>query len=72
MPHDDAHAVAERGPCFFQAQQMKDVIAVDHHAAQHSEFWNGWTHQGHVGAEQFAVEGLRFDRATSEHRALEL
>ena len=51
---------------------MEDVIAVHHHAAEHSELWDGVANQGHVGAEQFAVKGLRLNRAATKHRAFEL
>ena len=69
MAQDDAHAVTERFEIFSQAQQMKDVVSVDHHAIQHCEFRNGPSDQIDVWAKQLAIEGLWFDGSATKHRA---
>ena len=72
MAHDDAHAVAEGLPRLRQTQEVKDVITVHHHAAEHGEFRNGVAHQGQVGTKQFAIKGLWLNCAATQHGTFKL
>jgi hypothetical protein len=71
VPSDDAQRVFERGPALRQSQQVKDVVAVHHHAAQHGELGDRGTNQGQGSAQQAAVKRNGLDGPPAQGSAFQ-
>src|SRR6185312_14859305 len=65
-PHEQLRGMDEVRERAETAEQARDIVLADHHAAEDHVFGNRWTHAIEVGAEQPPVERLWNDRA-SEH-----
>ena len=64
--------MSEGAPRRSYREQVADVSAIDHHAAEDGELWNRRSDAVEIGTERAAIEGQRLQRATAQGRALEL
>ena len=72
MPGQQLEGVLEGGQRLAQRQQMVDVGAVHHHAAEHGEFRNRRADQPEQIAQQPAIKRQRLERAAVDGRAFQI
>ena len=72
VTRQEAQSVSERFARPAKAEQMVDVGAVHHHAAENSELRNRRAHEVECGSKHAPVEGQRLQRAAVERGAFDI